>query len=289
MDAIDAAVNATVLLFMVASLLGVGLAVTPRAALAPLRHRRFVVLTLVMGWIAGPAVAWLLLQLIPIDRPYATALLMLALAPAAPFAPAMMQAARGDPAYTAAFMVLVSVATVVIMPLAVPLLLPGAAPNPLVIARPLALFVLLPLAVGLTVRHVNREVADRVARPAAAISTAAGAALLVLIVVRYGQDVLHAIGSYAIFTQMVFVAVVTALAHAAGAGLRSEQRNVLTLGICSRNLGAALAPLGAIEQDPRAIVMIALAVPITLACSIVTARWLARRPRGRPTPGAELA
>lgn len=281
MDVIDVALGATVVLFMVSSLFSVGLAVTPRAALAPLTHRRFVMLTVVVGWIACPVVAWLLVQAVPLAPPYSAALMMLSLAPAAPFAPAMMQAADGDPAYTAGFMVLVSGMTVVIMPIAVPLLLPGAAPDPLVIARPLVAFVLLPLAMGLAVRHVHGELANRIARPAAAINTVAGAALMVFIVVRHGGDVLHAFGSYAIAAQIVFVGLVTMLAHLAGRGFPAEQRNVLTLGMCSRNLGAALAPLAAVERDPRAIVMIAIAVPVTLVFSFATARWLGQSRRHR--------
>jgi hypothetical protein len=51
----------------------------------------------------------------------------------------------------------------------------------------------------------------------------------------------------------------------------------------TRNIGAALAPiLGARDLDPRAMVMIALGVPVTLILSLVAARWFARRaPGGR--------
>jgi bile acid:Na+ symporter, BASS family len=53
---------------------------------------------------------------------------------------------------------------------------------------------------------------------------------------------------------------------------------VLTLGMCSRNLGAALAPVMAIEPDPRAMVMLAIAIPVTVGISALTARWLLRAP-----------
>ena len=41
-------------LFMIGSLMGAGLAVAPRDALVPLKHGRFVVLSLVFGWLVGP-------------------------------------------------------------------------------------------------------------------------------------------------------------------------------------------------------------------------------------------
>jgi hypothetical protein len=103
-DVIALAMQASLFVFMVASLGGVGLGVAPRDVLAPLTNGRFVLLLLASGWLVGPAVALLLLRVIPIDGPYATALLLLALAPGAPFAPAMMRLAGGDSAYVAAFM-----------------------------------------------------------------------------------------------------------------------------------------------------------------------------------------
>ena len=75
----------------------------------------------------------------------------------------------------------------------------------------------------------------------------------------------------------MFVAVVTVVTDLAGAVLSAPQRNVLTVGMSTRNIGAALAPLAAIEPDPRAVVMIAIAVPMTLGAAAVAARLLAQR------------
>ena len=71
-------------IFMVGSLASAGLTVAPRDVLVPLKHGRFVVTTLVIGWVVGPLLAILLLRLIPLEAPYATGLLLLALAPCAP-------------------------------------------------------------------------------------------------------------------------------------------------------------------------------------------------------------
>jgi len=277
MDVTALAMQISVVAFMLGSLGGVGLGVAPRDVLAPLSHGRFVLLTLAIGWLAGPAVALLLLWAIPIDRPYATALLLLALAPCAPFAPAMMRMARGDPAYVAAFMVLTAVVTVIVMPVGVPLLVPGAAVNTWDLARPLLLFVLAPLLAGTAVRGLWPHAAARLEPVVAAITRIATLALLVLVGVIHGRGVLDAVGSHAILAQVVFVAVVTVLAHLAGAGLSAPQRGVVTVGMATRNIGAALAPLAAIESDPRAMVMIAIAVPVTAAAAALTARVLASR------------
>jgi BASS family bile acid:Na+ symporter len=218
----------------------------------------------------------MLLHVIPLAQPYATGLLLLALAPCAPFAPALLQRARGDPAYTAAFMMLAAVATVAVMPLAVPQVIRGMSVEPALVAGPLVSFVLLPLLLGMAVRALAGGRVGAIRRLVAALTNGAGLAVLVLIAVIHGSGVLAAIGSHAIAIQILFVAVVTSATHLAASGLPPEQRSVLTIGMCTRNLGAALAPLGALESDPRAVVMIAIAAPVTLAMSGMTARWLAR-------------
>jgi bile acid:Na+ symporter, BASS family len=278
-DLVDFVLQACVVLFMVGSLGGAGLELAPGAMLAPLRDARFVRLTLAGSWLLSPAVAWVLVRVVPIDRPYATGLILLALAPCAPFAPMMVRTGRGDPAYAAAFMALSAVTTAVVMPLAVPVLIPGLSADPWAVARPLLLFVIGPLLLGTAVRGLRPHAADRLLPTFAAVTRAATLALVLLIVLVHGGGVIDAIGSYAIATQVLFVSVVTIAADLMGAGLPDAQRTVLTIGLCTRNLGAALAPLAAIDQDPRAVVMIAIAIPVTIAASALAARALARRSR----------
>jgi len=260
--------------FTAGSLLAVGLRAAARDAFAPLANGRFVGLVLLVGWIVCPAVAWLLLAMVPIDRPFAAGLLVLSLAPAAPFAPAMMQAARADPGHAAAFMILATLATVAILPVGAPLLIGGVSTPSLVIARPLVLFVLLPLLLGMVIRHVNNRLANRALRPVELITNTAGLVLLLTLVPLYGGAMANAVGSYAIAVLVAFVAIVTGVAHAVTRAMARPVHTVVTLGMCSRNLAAALAPIGLIEPDPRAIVMIALAVPVTLAASILVVRRL---------------
>jgi BASS family bile acid:Na+ symporter len=266
----------SVVVFMVGSLADVGLRLSPRDVLGPLRHPQFVARSLFASWVICPATAWILLGAKSLDPSYAAGLLMLSLAPGAPFAPRMAARAGGDPAYMAAFTILSAATTVVVMPLAVPLLVSGLSADPLSVARPLLLFVLAPLLVGMVVREISVAAAQRAMAPLAALTGAAAATLVVLIVVMHGRSVMGAVGSYAIAMQVAFIVTITVLAHACGAGLTPEQRSVLTLGVGTRNLGAALAPLMAADADQGSIVMIVIAVPVTLAAGALTARWLGK-------------
>jgi BASS family bile acid:Na+ symporter len=177
-------------------------------------------------------------------------------------------------------MILTTVATVAILPVAAPFLIGGVSTSRFLIARPLLLLVLLPLMIGLTVRWLNRDAADLALRPVTMLANAAGLVLLIAIVPLHGSGMVNAVGSFAIAAQLVFVAVVTVAAHLASTTLAETAQPVLTIGMCSRNLAAALAPMAQIEPDPRAIVMIAIAVPITLAASILAARRLTPRRAG---------
>lgn len=269
--------QAGVIVFVVGSLGLAGLAVTVRGVLAPLKHTRFVVLTLGLGWILCPAVAYGLIRLMPVASPYETGLLLLSLAPGAPFAPAIARAARADAAYTAAFIALTSVATVVLMPLGVAILIPGSTTDPGVIARPLLWFVCLPLLTGVLIRDRFPTTADRMTPLVEGITRLSGAVLLVLMFVLYGQGVLDTFGSFAILTLLLFLVAVTVVTDLAGSALPSTHRSALTIGMCTRNLGAALAPAAVIDPDPRVIVMIVIAAPATLAVGVAAARMLAAR------------
>jgi BASS family bile acid:Na+ symporter len=107
-------------------------------------------------------------------------------------------------------------------------------------------------------------------------------AMLALCVVVYGRGFIGAIGTYAIATQALFLIVVTLATRALSIGLPADQQGVLVLGMCTRNLGAAFAPLFALpEVDERAVIMVALGVPLQILCSFAAAAWLGRRTRSR--------
>src|SRR4051794_28620007 len=96
--------KASVLVFLVSSMLAMGLALTPRAILTPLRNARFVGLALALNFIVAPALAWILTIVLPLERGHAAGLLLLSGAAGAPFLPKLMTTARGDLAQAAALM-----------------------------------------------------------------------------------------------------------------------------------------------------------------------------------------
>jgi len=262
---------------MIGNLLAIGLETDLKAALAPLRDLRFVVTALLLDSLFCPAFAWLISRLLPLAPPYATGLLLIGLAPAAPFLPIMVRRAGGDLAYAAAFMLIAVVDTVLLMPFAVPLIVPGLSVDPWTVAKPLLLLLFLPMAAGMAVKTVAPFVAVWLLKIVRPIASAATGLLLAAVGLRYFEDFVGTLGSYAIAAQLIYAVGLVLGSHALGAGMPACRRSVLSLGACSRNLGAALALLLVTPADPRAMVMVALAVPITLGVTYLAAGWLSNR------------
>jgi BASS family bile acid:Na+ symporter len=267
----------SVVIFMAGSLAAAGAAVLPRDAIMPLTQPRFLVRVLIASWVMPPIVAVGVLQAMPIDPGYAVGLWLLALAPCAPFAPAMARSTGGDAASMAAVMVLSAALTVVVMPFAVSRLGTGLTADPLAIAAPLVMFVLLPLAGGVAVRAIRPRLAEWLIGRLAIVTGISGGVALLLVAVLYGPGVVTAVGSHAIAAQLLFLAAITVAAHAIGAGLPAAQRSVLTIAVSTRNLGAALAPLVSPDSDPNAVVMVTIGAPATLVVSALATQWLRRR------------
>ncbi len=244
-------------------------------ALAALRNVRFIVMTVVWGWVLCPSFAYLLAKIIPMEQPYAIGLILLGMTPCAPFMPMMVKKARGDLAYTGAIVLLATIGTVAFMPFAVPWMLAGLTTDAWLVGKPLLFFVLVPLLVGIAVKSFAEPVVSRLYPLVKNTTDITTMVMLAVMAIAYGEDFIGAIGSYAIGTLALFVGVVTLATHRLGFGLKQQQRSVLTIGMCTPNLGAAIAPLMTIKADSRSIVMVALGIPVTLIFSFLAASWYA--------------
>lgn len=59
----------SIAVFMAGNLLAMGLVLKLKEAYVGLRHTRFVILSLLMGFVVGPAIAWALAVLVPMNNP----------------------------------------------------------------------------------------------------------------------------------------------------------------------------------------------------------------------------
>ena len=156
MELMQKATSATMLVFVVSSMLAMGLDLTVGQIIAPLRNVRLVVLSLLANFILMPLGAVVLAALLQLDQPLGVGLLLLGSAAGVPFLPKLAQIAKSNLAFAVGLMVMLMVVTVGYLPLVLPLLLPGVSVNPAKIARSLFLLMLLPLASALASRRSSR-------------------------------------------------------------------------------------------------------------------------------------
>jgi BASS family bile acid:Na+ symporter len=244
--------------------------------MAGLRDVRFVTLSLLWAFVLCPALSYLLGVVLPLPEPYAMGLLLLGLAPCAPLLPGMVDKAHGDVNYAASFMLLASAGTVVYMPLAVPLLVKGLTVSAWTVAQPMLFLVLMPLVLGMAIQLRRPSTASSIqlyVKKGTAIDTVL---MLLVVVVMYGKGFVGAIGTWAILAQVLFYTLTIVASYALAFGVSPRRKSVLTLGLSTRNCGAALAPLFvAADVAPEATVMVTLGIPMMVVFSAVAARVFA--------------
>jgi bile acid:Na+ symporter, BASS family len=262
------------ILYCVTNLGSMGLEINLKETIKSLRSPRLVILTLVWSWILGPALAVLLIKVLPLSEPHAAGLLLFSLAPTAPLLPILIRKAKADMDISAAMMPLAVAGTVVFMPILAPLLIPGVSVSSIALARQLVLTVLLPLVIGVVIRVYASRLADKIFPYFKKLASLSTLLLLAFVLFLYGRELLNALGSFAVAAQVLFVLVTAFVSYAFGFGLKQTQRSALALGICSRNGGAMLVAFTAFPvQDPNVLVMILLAVPVPLAVWLLLARY----------------
>jgi BASS family bile acid:Na+ symporter len=268
----------TVIIFMVGNLLELGLRLDLKKAMGGLRDVRFVTLSLLWAFVLCPALAYLLGVVLPLTEPYAMGLLLLGLAPCAPLLPGMVDKAHGDVNYAASFMLLASAGTVIYMPIAVPLLVKGLTVSAWTVAKPMLFLVMIPLVVGIAVQLWRPSTASFLQPYVKKVTTVDTLLMLVVVVVMYGKGFVGAIGTWAILAQVLFFTVTIVASYALAFGVPPRRKSVLTLGLSTRNCGAALAPLFvATDVAPEATVMVTLGIPMMVLFSVVAARLFAAR------------
>jgi BASS family bile acid:Na+ symporter len=264
-------------IFMAGSLLEMGLRLNLPDAIRGLRSARFVTYSLVWSFVICPALAYAITLVIPLEPPYAIGLILLGMAPCAPFVPALVDKAKGDLGYTAAFMVLASVGTVVFMPFAVPLLAKGLTASAWSIAKPLLVVVLIPMAVGVLIRRKSDPLASKLMPVVKKAAGLAGLIWCILCLLIYGKSLLGVVGQFAVAAEVLFFSGIFVGSFFLSFGLPYEQKIVLSIGATTRNLGACLAPLISVpEMDQRATLMIVLALFIMVIVTLLGIKWLGR-------------
>jgi BASS family bile acid:Na+ symporter len=276
MELLQKATSVAMLIFVLSSMLAMGLGLTVSQIITPLRHARLVVLSLLANFVLMPLAAVALAALLRLDPPLGVGLLLLGTAAGAPFLPKLAQIAEGNLAFAVGLMVLLMVVTVGYLPLVLPVLLPGVSVNPAKIARSLFLLMLLPLAGALAIKARFAVAAARTKAVLDRVSNLSLMLLVVLITVANINNVLAVFGTHGILAGLLFIAVGFGMGWLLG-GPGMDTRRVLALGTAQRNIAAALVVGSQSFRDPKVVVMVVVVAIVSLLVLMPLSRLLAKR------------
>jgi BASS family bile acid:Na+ symporter len=266
----------TLLVFVVSSMLAVGLSLTVGEIVLPLRNRRLVFLALLANFVLMPLAAFVIARLLQLAEPLTAALLLLGTAAGAPFLPKLAVVAKGSLAFAVGLMVMLMALTVGYMPLVLPLLLEGVSVDPSKIARSLVVLMLIPLVLGLAVGNRYQAVAARVAPLLNRVSTVSLVLLIVLLLATNLQNIADMFGTRAVLASILFLLASFGAGWLLG-GPGPDTRGVLALGTAQRNIAAALVVGGQNFEDPKVVVMVAVVAIVGLLVLMPLARVVSRR------------
>ena len=278
MEVLSKVIPIAMLVFVVSSMLAVGLSLTVKQILAPLRDTRLVLLALAANFVLMPVTAFAISRLLQLDSSLGIAFLLLGTAAGAPFLPKLASVAGGSLAFSVGLMVLLMVLTVGYMPLVLPLLLEGVSVDPLKIARSLVLLMLVPLALGLLVKARYGGISGRLAPLLNKLSSLSLALMILLMVITNMRSIVDLFGSRGVLASVIFLIAGIAIGWflgGSGAGVKS----VLALGTAQRNIAAALVVGGQNFPDPKVVVMIVVVAIVGMFLLMPFASMLARRGR----------
>ena len=284
-DILGVIVKLSALVFVVSSMLAMGLSLTIPAVIEPLKNLRLVILALAINFIAAPVVVWGIQAVMNLDQDIDTGLIVMGTAAGAPFLPKLAQVAKGNAAFSVGPMVRLMVVTVIYMPLVLPLFLSGVDVNAWDIAKSLIAMMLLPLGIG---RYMKSRWAATAKEVQGLMSHASSVAILLMLVgaiILQWSEIVSLIGTGGLVAIVIFLLISLAIGHFAG-GSDAATRSVMGLGTAQRNVSAAMV-VGAqsFSDSPNVLIAVIVGALIGLVLLMPIGAELGKRSGSDDTAG----
>lgn len=261
--------------FVISTMLNVGLTQKPADIARHLKNWPFVIKMLLANFVFAPLVMIVILYFAPFDPPLKAGLLIFSLGAGAPLLIKLTQTADHEVALGAAVMMLLTVVTVVYMPIVLPLVLSGVSVDGLAVGRSLLLQLLVPIGAGMLLAHFMRGVVRQVQPWVARIGNIALYALIVVTLVGYYPNLLDIIGKGAFLVGLAFVGAAFGLGYFAGAG-KDHLEDIGGLGTAQRNTAAGVIIALENFSNPNVLVMLTLANMLGIVMLLFIAKALSR-------------
>ncbi|MDW5562974.1 MAG: bile acid:sodium symporter [Methanomassiliicoccus sp.] len=262
------------LVFVVGTMLAMGLKLTPAKITKALGNWRLDVLILVANFVIVPAIIISLTYIIQLPEDIRLGITILAFASGAPFIPMIVQHAKGDIAMGVGIMTLLMVATIIVLPIMLPLVIPGITVNAWDVAKPLVFLMLAPLLIGLLIRFRYESFAEQAAKLLVPVNTLSIFLLLFLVFALYWSDIVSTFGTGAIGFSIIFAIIALVVGYFSG-GHDTNTRRVFGLSTANRNISAGILISGVnfIDRPLVAVTVMIVAIASLILLMIVAGEW----------------
>lgn len=262
-------------IFVVFTMLNVGLTQRLPVIIAHLKNVSFVLKMLVGNFILAPLLMIIVLKLTPLDPALKAGLLVFSLCAGASFLIKLTQTAEQNIALGAAVMMLLMVGTVIYLPVVLPLFLSGATVDTWAVARSLLLQMIVPIAAGMAAAQLLPVIAKRLQPSVALIGNIALYVVIAATLIGYFPNMIGIFGTGAILVSLGFVLAAFGIGYLAGAG-KDHLEDVGGLGTAQRNTAAGLIVAAQNFEDPNVLVMLTLANILGIVMLLLIAKGLSR-------------
>ncbi len=264
-----------VLIFVVATMMGLGFRLTVNQIVGPLRSPRLPLTALLANFVFVPALALAIRASLPLDEAVGIGLILMGTAAGAPFLPPVVQAAKGDVGASVGVLILLMGVTIIYLPLALPLLLPGTRIDPFDIVSTLIAFMLVPLVIGLLVHRRSPTIARRWQAITSRVANIGLIVGILALLILHWRALFGVVGTGAITVSIVLIAGAFAIGWLV-AGFDRASQPVLALATGLRNIPAAFVTADLNFEDRDVLVTCIVVALVTLLGVPLLARVLAR-------------
>jgi BASS family bile acid:Na+ symporter len=272
------------LAFLASAMFSVGLDLTTRQIVEPLKDRRLVGAALVGNLVLVPLIALAIARLFPIDAALAIGIVVYALAAGTEGGPKFVQLAKGNAGFAVGLLAVLLSVTVVCMPMALSLAVPDAHIDRGSLLVKLFMAVVVPIGAGLSIRAARPAMADR-------LSAFMHRAVLVLLALFFVQVIvvnyaaMLALQPAALLGAALYFAAAFAIGYVLG-GPRTENRRALAIMTFVRNAPIAMTTASQVfAHEPRVLVMVTVMAAMSVVLGVLAVVGFNRM----QTPAAAVA
>lgn len=262
-----------VILFVVSSMLNVGLTQKPSRILTHLRNRQFLIAMLVVNLIVVPAVMIFALRIVPVAPHYEIGLILFGVAAGAPFLIHLTKTSQRDLALGATVLMVLMVGSVLTMPILLPFLIDGITVSAWDIIAPMLVQIILPMVVGMLMLQFLESFTAIIQPWIAKISNIALYALIIAVVVGYAQALMDPEIWVALGVGFVVLILAFFIGFMMGDG-HDQLKDVGGLGTAQRGTASALIVASSTFDDPRILVIVTVLNILVVIVLILAAKWL---------------